>query len=135
MVWEQYVYDAATGNDTEYESENELYENENEYTIENWEIDYSSELHYMWGVINTLLYDAHIEHSGKFCDFVEFCYIEHDDDSWGHEEHSEWYEERIGHIWNTIRRIVNENGLRVEMMRGANFNHFVNYVKNYMGIY
>ena len=32
----------------------------------------------MWNVIRTLMYDAKIEHTGEFCDFVEFCYKEHD---------------------------------------------------------
>jgi hypothetical protein len=46
-----------------------------------------------------------------------------------------WYEERLGHIWRNIRRIVNENGVHEDMMRGATFNDFTDYAKNYMRVY
>lgn len=138
MVWNQYVFEATTGNDAEYESDNDVFENDHEYTIEDWEIEYSEELHHMWNTVNTLFYDAHIEHTGRFCDFVEFCYIEHDYTgrvTWEWEEETMWYESRLIHVWKHIRRIVQENGLNTYMIRGASFDNFVHYAKNIMCIY
>lgn len=138
MVWNQYVYEATTGNDVDYESDNENYDNDYEHTIEDWEIEYSDELHHMWNTMNTLLYDAQIQHSGKFCDFVEFCYIEHDAierDTWDHQEDAIWYEERLSDVWKHLLRIIRANVLREQMMRGATFDHFVAFAKNIMCIY
>jgi hypothetical protein len=138
MVWSQYVYEAATGFDPDVSDDDENIE----YTplsIEDWEIEYSDELWHMWNVIRTLMYDAKIEHTGKFCDFVEFCYKEHDSAlprvTWEYQEQTMWYEERLAHIWKNIRRSINENGVYEEMMRGATFNDFVDFTKNYMRIY
>lgn len=132
MVWNQYVYEATSGNDVDIDSDNEIYDDDIELTVEDWEIEYSGELTMMWDTIRTLMYDAHIEHSGRFCDFVEFCYVEHytytDEVVWEHDEYLE-------HVWKNIRRIVNNNGLHEVMMRGATFNHFIDYVKNYMCIH
>ncbi len=139
MVWCQYVYEATTGNDVEVDSDGEFIEDEYEQTIEDWEVQYSDELHMMWNKIDTFLYDAHITHSGQFCDFVEFCYKEHDPlqerVTWEDEEQHVWYEERVAYIWKHVRRTVNDNGLHEEMMRGAAFNDFLDFVKNYMCIY
>ena len=139
MVWSQYVYEANNGFDPDV-SDDEGFENEHTpLNIEDWEVEYSDELQYMWGTMNTLLYDAQIEHTGKFCDFVEFCYEERDTDltrtTWEYQEQTLWYEERLGHIWKNIRRIVNESGVHENMMRGATFNDFTDYAKNYMCIY
>ena len=138
MVWNQYVFEANTGFDVENESDDEFNEELLEQTVEDWEIEFSDELHFMWNMLRTLLYDAHIEHSGKFCDFVEFCYIEHEEIpriTWEYEEQTLWYEERLIHIWKTIKRFVNVGGFRVEIMRDASFNNFVQYTKNIMCIY
>ena len=62
------------------------------------------------------MYDAHIEHSGEFCDFVEFCYAEHD--PYHEHETCEFDNELKSHLAN-VRRIVNNNGLHEDMMRGA----------------
>jgi hypothetical protein len=55
-----------------------------------------------------LMYDAQIEHSGKFCDFVEFCYKEHDSQSthMGISGADAWYEERLAHIWKNLRSSI-----------------------------
>jgi hypothetical protein len=132
MVWSQYVYEASADLDT-YASGDEDDAHENTpLNIEDWEVEYSDELTHMWNTIRTLLYDAHIEHSGQFCDFVEFCYHEHDS---YHGRVSTEYESELHHVWKNIRRIVNDNGLHEYMMRGANFYHFVDYMKNYVGVY
>ena len=138
MVWNQYVFEANAGYDVEIESDDEFNEDLYEQTVEDWEIEFSDELHFMWNMLRTLLYDAHIEHSGKFCDFVEFCYIEHEEIpriNWEYEEQTLWYEERLIHIWKTIKRFVNVGGFRVEIMRDASCNNFVQYTKNIMCIY
>jgi hypothetical protein len=89
--------------------------------------------------MEALMYDAHIQHSGKFCDFVEFCYREHEESefrvTWECQEDTDWYEERLTHIWRNIRRIINHNRLHEEMMRGVNFNNFSDFTKNYMSVY
>ena len=79
MVWNQYVFEATTGYESDNYSDDEFNEEVIEQSVEDWEIEFSDELHFMWNILQTLLYDAHIEHSGKFCDFVEFCYLEHDE--------------------------------------------------------
>jgi hypothetical protein len=139
MVWNQYVYEATTGNDVDFDSDGEFVDEEPGQTIDEWEDVYSEELTFMWGVLNTLLYDAHIEHHGNFADFVEFCYDEHDKDleptSWECQEDVFWYEERFSHIWRTLRRIIHNNRLYGEMMRGATFDDFTDYMKKYMSVY
>ena len=131
MVWSQYVYEANTGFDADASDDDEFNDN-TPLNIEDWEVEYSDELRYMWGTINTLLYDAYINHSGKFCDFVEFCFTEHDP---YHERVSSEHEEQLHYIWKRIRRIIDDNGLHEEMMRCATFYHFVDFVKNYMHLY
>jgi hypothetical protein len=131
MVWSQYVYEASTGFDADASDDDDFNDN-TPLNIEDWEVEYSDELRYMWSTINTLMYDAYITHSGKFCDFVEFCFEEHDP---YHERVSCEHENQLHYIWTRIRRIINDNGLHEEMMRGATFYHFVDFVKNYMHIY
>jgi hypothetical protein len=131
MVWSQYVYEASTGFDADASDDDDFNDN-TPLNIEDWEVEYSDELRYMWSTINTLMYDAYITHSGKFCDFVEFCFEEHDP---YHERVSCEHENQLHYIWTRIRRIINDNGLHGEMMRGATFYHFVYFVKNYMHIY
>ena len=77
MVWSQYVDEANIGFDAYISDDDELKNEHTPLNIEDWEVEYSDDLHMMWNTINTLMYDAHIQHSGKFCDFVEFCYEEH----------------------------------------------------------
>ena len=131
MVWSQYVFEATTGFDT-YASDDDDFNDNTPLSIEDWEVEYSDELRMMWNTIRTLMYDAQIEHSGEFCDFVEFCYLEHDP---YHEREACEFEDELHHIWRNVRRIVNNNGLHEEMMRGATFYHFVEFAKNYMRIY
>jgi hypothetical protein len=129
MVWHQYVYEASHGNDVEVDSDGELVEDEPSQTVEDWEIVYSDELHMMWNTMQTLMYDAHIEHQGNFSDFVEFCYMEHD-------EHANFeYDERIDHIWRNLRRIVNNNYIHEDILRGATLSEFTWFLKNIMCIY
>jgi hypothetical protein len=129
MVWSQYVYEAATGLDADISDDDEFNEN-TPLNIEDWEVEYSEELHMMWDTLRTLMYDAHIEHNGKFVDFVEFCYTEHNP---YHEYES--HDEHLLHIWKSLRRIINQNELHEEMMRGATFFHFAEFVKNYVYVY
>jgi len=131
MVWSQYVYEANTGLDTYASDDDEVVDN-TPLNIEDWEVEYSDELRMMWNVIRTILYDAYIEHTLKFCDFVEFCYTEHDP-----YEEAEPFEHQdvLYDIWKNLRRIIRDNGLHEEMMRGATFYHFMNYAKNYMRVY
>jgi hypothetical protein len=131
MVWSQYVYEANTGFDADASDDDE-YNDNTPLNIEDWEVEYSDELQMMWNTIRTLLYDAQIEHSGKFCDFVEFCYTDHN----SHIErvHTD-HDEVLDYIWKHVRRIVNNNGLHEEMMRGASYHHFTDFVENYMYLY
>jgi hypothetical protein len=139
MVWSQYVDEATIGFDA-HDSDDDDFNHENTpLNIEDWEVQYSDELHTMWNKIDTLLYDARMTHSGKFCDFVEFCFMEHDPIqervTWEYDEQTKLYEERLAYIWRHVRRTINDNGLHEEMMRGATLNDFLNYAKNYMCIW
>jgi hypothetical protein len=131
MVWGQYVYEATTGFDADVSDDDEFNDN-TPLNVEDWEVQYLDELRYMWGMLNTLLHDAHIEHSGEFCDFVEFCYMEHDS---YHDRVSSEHDETLQYIWRRLREVINQNRLHEEMMQGATFYHFVDYAKNYMCIY
>ena len=131
MVWSQYVYEANTGFDADASDDDEFNDN-TPLNVEDWEVQYLDELRYMWGMMNTLLHDAHIEHSGEFCDFVEFCYMEHDS---YHDRVSSEHDETLQYIWRRLREVINQNRLHEEMMQGATFYHFVDYAKNYMCIY
>jgi len=132
MVWSQYVYEATTGYDVNDSGDDEESTDIIQLNIEDWEIEYSEELHMMWNTIRTLLHDAHIEHKGQFVDFVAFCFKEHDP---YHENITTQYDQQLMHIWKNIRRIINNNHLHEVMIRGAGFFHFVDFVKNYMCIY
>jgi hypothetical protein len=138
MVWSQYVYEATTGFDN-YASDDDDFIDDTPLNIEDWEVEYSDELQYMWNTIRALMYDAHIQHTGDFNDFVEFCFREHDSDhdrvTWEYQEQTRWFEDRLGHIWRHVRRIVNDNGLHEVILRGATFHHFAHFAKNYMCIY
>ena len=139
MVWSQYVDEANIGFETHDSDDDEFNIENTPLNIEDWEVEYSDELWHMWNMINSLLYDAHINHSGKFCDFVEFCFIEHyspqERVTWEYEEQTKWYEKRLAYIWRHVRRTISDNGLHEEMMRGATLNDFLNYAKNYMCIW
>ena len=134
MVWEQYVHEAHADLDTYVSDDDDVCE-EIITNVEDWEVEYSDELRMLWNTMNTLLYDAHIEHTGEFCDFVEFCFTEHDPRMECISFGDEWYEERFWYIWKKLRQIINRNGLHEEMMRGANLYHFIDYVKKNMGVY
>jgi hypothetical protein len=131
MVWSQYVYEATVGYDPDASDDEEINDNA-PLNIEDWEVEYSDELHMMWNTAQTLLYDAHIEHSGEFIDFVEFCFVEHDPII---EKVSSHYEDHLFHVWENLGRILHQNGLRGEIMRGAGFNDFLAFAENYMGVY
>jgi len=131
MVWSQYVYEATVGYDPDASDDEEINDNA-PLNIEDWEVEYSDELHRMWNTVRTLLYDARIEHSGEFVDFVEFCFVEHDPLV---EKVSSRYEENLLHVWENLGRILHQTGLRGEMMRGAGFNDFLDFAENYMGVY
>jgi hypothetical protein len=131
MVWSQYVYEATTGFDADASDDDEFNDN-TPLNIEDWEVEYSEELGMMWNTIRTLLYDAGVEHSGRFVDFVEFCYVEHNP---YHERVYSENETLLYGIWKSIRRVVNDNGLHEEMMRNATFYHFLKYTQNYLDIY
>ena len=139
MVWSQYVYEATTGFENSQASDDEEITDETPLNIEDWQVQYSEELWYMWDTMNTLLYDAHIQHNANFSDFAEFCYMEHHPYQerivWEYEEQTMWYESRLAHIWKNLRRNINDNGLHEEMMRGANIYTFFDLAKNYMHVY
>ena len=132
MVWSQYVYEATVDLDSYASGDEDDGHDITPLNIEDWEVEYSEELGFMWNMINTLLYDARIKHSGKFCDFVEFCFTEHDS---YHERVTTEYEVQLHHIWKNLRRVINDNGLHEEMMRGATFYHFVVFANNFMCLY
>ncbi len=132
MVWSQYVYEATVDLDSYASGDEDDGHDITPLNIEDWEVEYSEELGFMWNMINTLLYDARIKHSGKFCDFVEFCFDEHDS---YHERVSSGYDVQLHHIWKNLRRVINDNGLHEEMMRGATFYHFAEFANNFMCLY
>ena len=132
MVWSQYVYEASADLDSYMSGDDDDAHENTPLNIEDWEVEYSDELTFMWNTMNTLLYDARLEHTGKFCDFVEFCYVEHDS---YHERVTTSQDNELYYVWKNIRRIINNNGLHKEMMRGATPYHFYDFVENYMCVY
>lgn len=139
MVWSQYVYEATTGFEPTQGSDDEDFNDEVPLNIEDWEVQYSEELWYMWGRLRQLMYDCSIEHDDYFDEFVEFCYREHDPYmgrvTWESEDKTKWFEDRLHYVWKCLRRVINNNHLNEEMMRGATFYHFVDFAKNYINVY
>lgn len=138
MVWSQYVWEASAGFDPDASDDDDAREDA-PLNIEDWEVEYSDELTRMWNTVQLLLYDAGIQHSGRFVDFVEFCHAEHEHGTvpratWEYQEQTAWFEERLAHVWRKVRQAVNDNHLHEEMMRGATFNTFANFCKNNMNI-
>jgi len=125
MVWSQYVYEANAGMDA-HASDDDEWNDDTPLNIEDWEVKYSEELWMMWGTMCTLLYDAVVDHTCTFTDFVAFCYVEHDE----HRGGTDTYDETLLHIWKYLRRIVNANGLHEEFMRGATFAHFCTFFQD-----
>ena len=124
MVWSQYVYEATAYNDVVGGSDDDECNDDTPLNIEDWEVQYSDELRYMWNMIDTLTYDAQMNHSGKFCDFVEFCSTEHTDDC-----DFVWlpYEAQLSYIWRHIQEFLEDTGLYNEFMPGATFDHWVRF--------
>ena len=129
MVWSQYVYEANNGFDPDVSDDDEFNDEHTPLNIEDWEVEYSEELWYMWNTVRTLMYDAHVKQPREFCDFVEFCFKEHD--TCKDHVYSE-NEELLYDIWKKLRRIINDNGLHEDMMRGATFYHFVDFCEKYV---
>ena len=124
MVWSQYVDEATIGFDADISDDDEFADS-GLHTIEDWEVEYSDELSMMWGIIRTLLYDAGIEHTCEFIDFVEFCYTEHDP----YVEMSYFeHHDLLLSIWAQLRRVIHNNHLHEEMMRGASVGHFFQFM-------
>jgi hypothetical protein len=133
MVWHQYVWEATTGNEATL-SDDENTQDTDPLSFEDWELQYSDVLGMLWNTTRTLLHDAHIFHRGELCDFVAFCYMEHDPlytrVCFEYEEQTIWIEEHLAHVWKNIRRIVDNNGLHEEVLRGANIYNFIYFCKH-----
>ena len=56
MVWSQYVDEANIGFETHDSDDDEFNIENTPLNIEDWEVEYSDELHMMWNKIDTLLY-------------------------------------------------------------------------------
>lgn len=128
MVWSQYVYEAHAGLDT-YASDDDEHRDDTPLTIDDWEVKYSDELWMMWNTVRTLLHDMYLDNTllarCRFTDFVAFCYADHDSVM---EHQDTQYEDETLYIWKSIRRVINANDLHEEMMRGANYHQFVQFV-------
>lgn len=125
MVWQQYVWEATTENEADL-SDNEHDQDTQPESFEDWELRYSDILHMLWNTMRTLMHDAHITYSGDINDFTRFCYTDHDPLN-EYQEQTNWFEPRLMHIWNNIRRIVDANGLHEELLRGATFWNFMKF--------
>lgn len=133
MVWNQYVWEATTGNEADL-SDNELDQDTQPETFEDWELRYSNVIHMLWNTMRTLMHDAHIIYSGDINDFTRFCYADHDPMnervSFEYEEQTNWFEHRLMHVWKNLRRIVDANGLHEEILRGATFWNFMEFCRD-----
>lgn len=133
MVWHQYVWEATTGNEADL-SDNELDQDTQPETFEDWELRYSDVIHMLWNTMRTLMHDAHIIYSGDINDFSRFCYTDHDPRNdrvyFEYQEQTVWFEQRLMHVWKNIRRIVDANGLHEELLRGATFWNFVEFCRD-----
>ena len=78
MVWNQYVYEAMNGNDTENSDYDEEINIDEPLHINDWELEHQDELRYMWGILQQYLYDAALSHRilnyANYEEFVEFCF-------------------------------------------------------------
>jgi hypothetical protein len=140
MVWSQYVYEATAGYDVIPSDEDEV-DDELHLSIEDWQIKYSGELWALWDLIQGLLKDAYLERSllteCDFSDFAEFCYNEQYDDC-----DYVWipYEHHLSYIWRHVQDYIDDVGMSTEIMVGATFDHWVQFVaehtcKKYVTVY
>ena len=127
MVWHQYVWEATVGTEAHL-SDDENDQDTSPLSFEDWELQYTDVLRMMWNTTRTLLYDAHITYSGDINDFSRFCYTEHDPQD--KMVCSEYQETRMMHVWKNIRRIVDDNGLHEEFLRGATFWNFMEFSRD-----
>ena len=83
MVWNQYVYEATTGNEVEDYSDSDETQNDpmtrhQPLPVWEWDSSWEEELGYMWFIINRYIDDAYLKNhllkDAKYEDFVEFCY-------------------------------------------------------------
>lgn len=136
MVWHQYVWESTVGTEA-YMSDDDDQET-TPLSFEDWELQYDDVLRMMWNTMRTLFYDAHITSYGTLNDFSRFCYTEHDPVDtrvcFEYEGQTIWFERRLLHVWQNIRRIVNDNGLHEELMRGATFGNFVSFCKDILRV-
>lgn len=125
MVWHQYVWEATVGTEA-YVSDDDDQEI-TPLSFEDWELQYDDVLRMMWNTMRTLFHDAYITYHGHMNDFSRFCYMEHD-------PIDTRVDDQLLHVWRNIRRIVNDNGLHEELMRGARFGNFVCFCKDVMRV-
>lgn len=107
MVWHQYVWEAATGNEAEMSDDEYESQLQQPVHIDDW-IDFNSEeLNYLWAVIQEYSYDACsnlLEHV-RSEDLARFChdpplYFEGDlDTDYWIDKHSE----ELRYIWKLLR--------------------------------
>jgi hypothetical protein len=128
MVWSQYVYEATHGYDAYSSDENDQDSGgSNGLTIHDFQDAYAYELYDVFGVIETLIRDAYLEHDIKpdFNEFVELCFhqFEEDDD----EDASEEFE-HLDHARYIFSRAKSLD--RAKLLGFVTFNNFIRFLKN-----
>lgn len=126
MVWSQYVYEATHGYDAYSSDENDQDTGgSNGLTIHDFQDAYAYELYDVFGVIETLIRDAYLEHDIKpdFNEFVELCFYQFDDDEDTPEEF-----EHLDHARYIFSRAKSLD--RAKLLGVVTFNNFIRFLKN-----
>ncbi len=133
MVWSQYLYEGTHGTEVDPDESNDTtFIEEDEYGIQEWELEYGEELRELWNMIQILLRDAWIEkeilYRTDYWEFVEFCY----EDSWNRYFQNNTinivYRDKLYYIWQKMNEYRRDAGLQGQFWKGANFSHFMDFV-------
>jgi len=76
MVWNQYVWEATTGNEVDWSDDENVQNNNEPLHIDDW-IDFNSgELEYLWVIIQETVYDSgsRLFEKMMYEDFARFCF-------------------------------------------------------------
>ena len=131
MVWSQYVYEATHGYDAYSSDENEQDGggSSSRLTIHDFQDAYAYELYDVFGVIETLIRDAYLEHEIKpdFNEFVELCFYQFDED----DDEEDVPEEEFEHVDHAKYIFSRARSLdRAKLLGNVTFNNFIRFLKN-----
>ena len=129
MVWNQYVWEATTGNEADWSDDENDPNNHEPMHIDDW-IDFNSdELEYLWAVLQETVYDSGSRLLEKMTseDFARFCYDppEYREGLFDVAYWIDTHEDELGYLWKQLRFT------RSKMIHQATFDAFTHFCYRY----